>query len=285
MFNIIENIELEDRVVGALEYTEELLKEYLEDIKTLEGETPGLPEYLKALKNGDILDNQNLEKENSFLIGIYMQLSRESAIDKLIKYKNNSKQLTEEDIYDLHNTLLYGTSSEGKPSLRTTNEKFVGRFQNGQRIIDYFPIDCKEVPEAVRKIANLYNQRYSEETFNNIFIHAFIIHGLIGALQIFEDGNTRIGRVMQHALIWQYINERTEFTFELPPIYATRNYYPYRGTYRGLISRLVKENSNEAWNEWFDFNLKRIQDQIYKNNENLYEFKRNNAKKRTLKRY
>lgn len=274
MFDIVEKLEISENLSLHLEYTEEILFEFLSELVELDGKEPGLSEYLKAIKAGDVIDNQLLEKENSFLIGLYHNLSRETAIDNLINLSKANRQLTGNDIFKLHNTLLTGTSSSNTESIRTKNTKFVGRFVNGERVIDYFPIDYKEVIEASNKLAELYNSRLSKETFDNVFFQPFLIHGLVGALQIFNDGNTRMGRVMQHALMWQLINEKTKFNFELPPIYATRSYYPNRGKYREKIANLVKENNNQAWNDWFDFNLNGIEDNIYASRENVKALKR-----------
>lgn len=274
MFNIISNLELTDKLHLHLEYTKEMLDEYLDEIMELDGVKLGLYEFLRALRVGDIIDNQKLEKENSFLIGLYQQVSRETAMGRLIKYAKNDKELLGKDIFSLHHTLLTGTLSEGINSVRTVNDKFVGRFVDGERIIDYFPIDYRDVKIAADKIAELYNVRLTGDNFDNVFIQAFLIHGLFGGLQIFSDGNTRMGRIMQHALIWQLINERTKFNFEMPPIYATRSYYPVRCKYRDLITGLVTDGSNIAWNKWFDFNLDRIEDSIYANTENLKVLKR-----------
>lgn len=240
----------------------------------LEGKTPGLIDYLNAIKAGDVIDNQSLEKENSFLIGLYHNLSRETAMDKLIKYSKDNKRIIGKDIFELHDTLLTGTLLSDTESIRTKNTKFVGRFVNGERVIDYFPIDYKYIPEATDKIAEIYNSRLLGKSFDNVFFQPFLIHGLLGALQIFSDGNTRMGRIMQHALIWQLINEKTKFNFELPPIYATRSYYPNRGKYREKIANLVKENNNQAWNDWFDFNLNGIEDNIYASRKNVKALKR-----------
>lgn len=274
LFQDFSKIEISDSLIDHLLYTKSLLNDYLNEIMDLKDKTPGLMEYLNALKAGDVVDNQSLEKENSFLIGLYLQVGKENALDKIIRYTKENSKITSLDIYKVHKSLLYGTSSECEELVRTKNQKFVGRFENGMRIIDYFPIDYKECEEAGKKIAQLYNSRLSGEKFDNVFLQPFIIHGLFGALQIFSDGNTRMGRIMQHTLMWQLINEKTEFNFELPPIYATRSYYPYRGEYRSKISELVINNNSESWNDWFEFNLKRVEDQIYLNNGNINIIKR-----------
>lgn len=273
MFEQIDKIDISNNLQLHLEYTNELLREYLEEIMELEGKKPGLIEFLKAIKEGDVVDNHGLEKTNSFLVGLYSQMPRETAMERLIRYYKNEKEITSKNFLGLHSTLLYGTSFDDD-KVRTSNSKFVGRIVNGERIIDYFPIDYKDIRDAVNKLIEVYNGRLSNNGFDNVFFQPFLVHGLIGALQMFDDGNTRLGRVMQHALIWQLINERTEFNFELPPVYATRAYYPLRCKYRELIAMLVKDNNSLAWNKWFDFNLDRIEDSIYAGRENIKLLKR-----------
>ena len=274
MFEQIDSINISDKLLLHLQYTNDIMREYLNEIVELEGKKPGLLEFLKAIKEADVIDNHSLEKENSFLIGFYSQVPRETAMERLIRYSKADKDITSKNFFDLQHALLYGTLSDGENNVRKRNDKFVGRIVNGERIIDYFPIDYKDVKEAANRLVEIYNGRFTNDEFDNVFFQPFLLHGLIASMQIFDDGNTRLGRVMQHALIWQLINERTEFNFELPPLYATRAYYPHRGKYRELIARLVKENDNEAWNKWFDFNLDRVEDSIYAGMENIKILKR-----------
>lgn len=271
MFDILDNLDISDKLYSHLEYTNSLLFEYLEEVIELDS---GLSDFLSALRVGDVVDNQRLEEKNSFLVGLYMQLSRETAMGELIKYVKKGKKITGNDMFNLNNTLLYGTFSDDATSIRTKNNKFVGKFVDGERIIDYFPIDCKYVYEAADRISLLYNDRLIGSQFDNVFIQPFLIHGLLGGLQIFNDGNTRMGRVMQHALMWQLINERTKFNFDMPVVYATRSYYPLRHKYREDITKLVTDGDNYAWNNWFDFNLDIIEDSIYAGRENVKTLKR-----------
>jgi len=274
MFDILEQLEPTDNLLSHLEYTKELLNEYFNELMEFKDERPGLIEFLKAIKTRDMSDNQSIEKEHPFLIDLYSQMPVETAMDKLIKYAKNGKIMTDKNILLLHSTLLYGTLSDNEEKIRNRNDKFVGRVVNGERMIDYFPIDYKDIREALKKLAELYNCRLSGDVYDNVFFQPFLIHGLYGALQLFNDGNTRMGRIMQHSLMWQLINERTDYDFDLPPIYATRSYYPLRCKYRELIAMLVKENNAEAWNKWFDFNLDRVEDSIYAGRENVMALRR-----------
>ena len=273
----VKNLKVSDDVLEHVSDTTKCLKEsYLDVITEFKHTNPGLKEYLNAIKAADIIDNQKMEKENSFLIGLYMQTKKEAAIDKLIKKLKTKGIITGKDIVNIHDTLLFGTSSENDERVRSHNYKFVGRkFQSGKVEIDYFVLDYKDIPAATKGLADVYNNPLGNEKIDsNIFIRPFVVHGLLGALQVFEDGNTRMGRIMQHTLMWQLINEQMEYDFEQPPIYATRSYYPMREKCREKIKNIVVQNDDDAWNDWFHFNLDRIEDQMYCNDENIKSLKR-----------
>lgn len=273
----VKNLKISDDVLEHVDETSKRLREvYLDEIEEFRDHVPGLKEYLNSIKVGDIMDNQKMEKENSFLIGLYMQINKQTAIDKLIKKLRTKGVITNKDIVNIHDTLLYGTSSENDEKVRSHNYKFVGRkYQSGKIEIDYFVIDYKDIPEATNAIANYFNNPVGNSDIDsNVFLRPFIIHGLFGAVQMFEDGNTRMGRIMQHALMWQLINEQMGYDFEQPPIYATRSYYPMREKCREKIKNIVVNNDDEAWNDWFHFNLNRIEDQMYCNDENIKALRR-----------
>ena len=279
MFSIVDELDIYDNIYLHMEYVDELLKDYLGEIESLGSNKDGIYEFLKAIRVGDVVDNQNLENKNSFFIGLYSKITRETAMGKLIKYANNGRQLVCDDIFDIHHTLLARTSSSGIESIRKDNDKFVGRIVDGKPEFDYFPMDYSDIMIAASNLVNLYNNRLEQDGFDNVYLQPFLIHGLLGGLQIFSDGNTRMGRIMQHALIWQLINEKMNFNFEMPPLYATRSYYPVRFQYRDKIARLVNDGSNKTWNDWFDFNLDRIEDSISADTENIKVLKRKNKYK------
>ena len=273
MFDAIKELEMTDRLYSQVEFTKERFYLFLEELLDLTNKKPGLLEYLKSIRNADVLDNQKMEQENSFLIGLYSQLSRETMMGRLIKYAKSEKVLTGKDLFSLHTTLLNGTLSEGIGSMRTDNATFVGGHVNGDVYIDYFPIDYKDIKEAADKIVDIYNNKLDGELYNNVFLQPFLLHGLLAALQLFKDGNTRTARVMQHALLWRMLSSQTEYAFDSPPIFATRNYFPFREEYRRRINDLVTLDNNNSWENWFIFNLYRIQDAIVVSSHNIEEMK------------
>ena len=99
------------------------------------------------------------------------------------------------------------------------------------------------------------------------------MHGLIAAYQMFNDGNTRFARLVQHELIRRNTNN-LGYSFEAPTFYATRLYYPLRAVYRGLITKLVLNHDNNAWKEWIKFNAKTFDNSIAVNYDNIVKLER-----------
>lgn len=258
-----------EQIKGLIEYTLEIYNDLLNDINLLGDYLKN--KYLLTLKNADLIDNQAIEKENTFLITLYSTIANKHAIDTLID--NYDKPLTKEELIQIHEQLLTGTSSEKKIGLRTNNLKFVGTWNNSERNIQYFPILEQNIDQALDKLIQLYNSNTNNTNIYNSILNPIIYHGLIATLQLFKDGNTRLARLIQHAELWKQTNKIVDTPIELPIIYASRQYYAYRDEYRNLIKNIAINPDEEAWNNWIKFNLKRIQDNIYTNTANIQTLK------------
>ena len=210
-------------------------------------------------KNADIIDNQVLEQEDSFLMSLQREIEPISALDQTIDHYG--KEFDKETFIKIHDDLLSGTSSEDKVGLRDNNLKFVGTWENNERKIQYFPIISDDVEEALRIFLAYYNANINNvQNEYDAILKPIVYHGLIAALQLFNDGNTRFARTIQHVEMWGMLNKIVEEKIELPITYATRQYFPFRNKYRELIKNIAIEGNEEAWYDWFNFNLLRLQD-------------------------
>ena len=252
---------------GQVEYTFEIYDEYVKRVVGLGEDFQN--KYLNALKNSDIVDNQSIEKEDSLLIRIYRTFNdKDSALDLLIR--NYGKSLTVDNFTFIHDILLDGTSSEDKKGLRIDDMKYVGRIDEfGERHIEYFPILQEEIGMAVEKFITYYNSHINVDDIYDATYQPIIYNGLIAALQLFNDGNSRYGRLFQNIEYWGKVNQLLDVKIKKPLVYISRQCYPYRGEARELIKDIVVCNSKESWDNWIKFNLKRIQDNIYKSEYNI----------------
>lgn len=275
IFDVLDNYVPSERIKNLIEYTKDLyvelydkLSEYTDDEKLT---------FLKTLKESDIIDNQSIEKEDSFLIALRRNFESVFSIDLLLEKVNNNEYISKEDFINIHDTLLIGTSSENKLGLRDNDLKFVGSYQSNpqtkyfyeNRAISYFPLKHTEIDAALDKFLNFYNSGIRPNDKYDVILLPMVCHGLIAALQLFKDGNTRYGRLFQNVLLYKLANEELNIDLELPLVYATRQYAAYREEYRKKIENIVLNNNAEAWEDWFSFNLKRIQDGIFYNSNCL----------------
>lgn len=270
IFNCLGQLNISNLITNMAEYTYELYLNLVKEIIDLEPKL--MKKFLIQLKKADVIDNQSMEKEDSFLISLYNSLEEKSAIDLLIE--NYGKKLNKDKLVTFHDNILKETSSREKIGLRTNNLKFVGSWENGNRKIQYFPILDSQINDAINEFLKFYNSNInliSQES--DIFLKPIVYHGLLAALQLFKDGNTRFARTFQNVEIWGLFNTQLEKKLDLPVLYASRQYFPYRGEYRNLLKNIAINKDEEAWNNWISFNLKRLQESLYVDEQRIETIK------------
>jgi len=275
IFDILDSYVPSDKIKNKTEYTIELYLELVNKLKTYSDEEQAI--FLQTLKESDVIDNQSIEKEDPFLIALHKKFENVLSIDLLLNSVCRNNYLSKEEFIKIHDTLLLGTSSENKLGLRDNDLKFVGSYQiNPQtkfhyenRAISYFPLKHTEIDFALNKFLNFYNSGIKPNDKYDIILLPMICHGLIAALQLFKDGNTRYGRLLQNVLLYKLANEELDLDLPLPLVYATRQYATYRDEYRQKVEKIVLNNDKKAWEDWLSFNLNRIQDGIFYNSNCL----------------
>lgn len=163
IFDSIYSLPFSQFVVDHENDTEELYTNYINDVIELNGDN--FISYLNAIKSVEIVDNQSLEKEDSFLMSLYMQTERTNAIDFLI---NNGVILNRDAFINAHKLILKGTSSQkfSEKDHRTDNEAFVVRIENGNPKIRYFALPYTDIEGAIKKIIEFYNSdTYDDRIF------------------------------------------------------------------------------------------------------------------------
>ncbi len=252
IFDSINKIKLSDRVLDNIKYTEEVYLERIEMIDHLDNKN----DFLESIKLMEARDNQDMEREDLFIFDVLSHYYKDNCIDYLLTHDFNK-----ESFIEAHKILLEGTSTQeyANNDYRNNNDTYISQEDyNGSITPYYFALDYKDIPEAIDRLL----EYYASNDDTNIFQKGIITHGLIAALQMFNDGNTRYGRVLQYLKIKDLTEKLYQKQLDQPYLYGTKAYYPMKENYRELMSNLAINPDNESWNAWINFNLNRLQDRM-----------------------
>lgn len=256
----IEGLELSSIVKDHLESTYTDYQKFLEDIYKLDDKTLKL--FLKTLKDRELVNNQETELEDTFLIELYRQLQRKDSIEIVMGlFKDDI--ITLEEIKKLHRVVIKGSSDDEPKNYgyRADNDKWVGSYgTSGDMQIDYYPPDHREITNLMTYSLDFLNDDSRVDGVHQMLIKPFIVHGLIAYIQPFGNGNTRLSRVLQHGKIWQMTNNGLCINLPLPALYLSKNYLMTRPRYRTLIKQIATEQN---WDAWLDYNLDMVDEQLY----------------------
>ena len=257
------DIKLTDRVLFELDTVSDDYKLYITKLQQLEAKKLKL--YLNYLKEREIVDNQETEYEDEFIIGLELMTKRKTSIDMVMEMYSKGI-IGVDDIKRLHKQVIKGSADDLPKNYdyRGDTDIWVGTFlENGERAVDYYPPEYTDVKNVLQDILDYLNTTCSNINISDIFIKPFITHALIAYLQPFGNGNTRLARVLQHGKMCESTNEVFATEFNKPTFYLSKNYFQTRHRYRELIKRVAVNQNNEAWNEWLLYNIFMSQEQLY----------------------
>lgn len=267
----VKDIEISSKVKEHLEFTYADYKSFLEELYKLDDKTLKL--FLKTLKDRELINNQETELEDTFLMELYRYHQRKDSIE-IVTDLFSDNIITLEEIKKLHRVVIKGSSDDVSKNYgyRSDNDKWVGGFgTNGDMLVDYCPPDYREVIDLMKCTLNLLNGDSSNRDLNHILVKAFIVHGLIAYIQPFGNGNTRLSRVLQHGKIWQMTNNEFGINLPLPVLYLSKNYLMTRPKYRDLIKKIA---ISQNWDAWLDYNLNMVDEQLYFSQDKLQRVKK-----------
>lgn len=255
----INKIKIDQQVI---EYVDFLEVEYLNYLKMLKNNKHDyVRRFLKAYAQDEMIVSNQLEGRSS-LISKFIEnnCSKVNPIEEINKkIKENENQLTHGDLKDLHYYLMECDNRDYllKGQYRTDKAQ-IGYFkEDGTPIIQYTAPDPADVPELMGDILEYYNDEIDpDKKTDHPFLKGAIAHALVVHVQPFQDGNSRIGRILNYAKLWTDSNEKWNVNLTQPALFLSRAYSLNRGGYRGKINAIdLNIKSNESWNKWLYYNL------------------------------
>lgn len=253
---IINNINIDENVIKL---AEELEKEYLNYVCLLESyDQKFVKKFLNTYKKQENIASQEMEGVSNLEALFVEDLEAKStALDYVINILKRKEEITQEEFKKIHGILMKNDQREyiKKGEFRNKSAE-VGSFVDEKPIIYYVAPNYEYVPELIKGVLDYCNNDDDRGEINHPFIKAAIIHALVLHVQPFQDGNSRMGRLLHHSKLWVECNKRWNINMYQPILFFSNNYYFDRGGYRGKILNIDRNlSSSAAWNKWFNYNL------------------------------
>jgi len=269
----IDKLQISNRINERLHETHANYLSFLRKLLSLDEKVLKL--YLKTVKNRELINNQETELEQSFLIELYLNSQRKDSID--IAMQNFADgNITKEELKKLHRIVIKNSVDDDPENynFRQDNEKWVGYFgTGGAKRIDYYPPDYTDIDGMLDYILEFLNDDESARDINQTLVKPFVVHGFLGYLQAFGNGNTRLARVLQHGKIWHMTSVQDGILLPSPAMYLSKNYLQTRPQYRNLLKEIA---NSQNWDDWLLYNLNMFDEQLYYSENNLSRIRERN---------
>lgn len=243
----------------------------LEELKELEGlyenyvskllkyDQEFVKKFLDAYSKREAVISREMEGEESLAALFTSELEeKHTSLNYVVERLKKTSNLTHDDLKEAHRILM---TPDPRPYLLKgeyrKDKAYVGRFDEDRNpIIDYEAIEPEKIFGVMDQILEYCNQKGDYSLVHHPFIKPMILHALTLYYQPFQDGNSRVSRIVHHAKLWIDANERLGVKVLQPALFFSGNYMINRGGYRGKINILGKDFKNaEAWQEWISYNI------------------------------
>lgn len=277
---VLYNIKLKENVKDHMLYTLEEYKNYLESLKEIEKNDPQLAKsFFRLLKINELKASQQMESEDSFLIDIglgpILDGSEKSSIDIVTKYILKDKGLNNERLEKIHRIILRGTSDDKEKNykIRTSKEDtYISEISNGIERTLYVAPKSEEVNSYLNYLYVFLDNNSNNEL--DVFLTPYLAHFYISALQPFNNGNTRLARLIQYGDIFKVSRKLLDYNLKQPALFLSKNYQLNCGNYRKMIADIVLDPSDENFNKWVNYNLNMTDEQLFCLSNDIEKIKR-----------
>lgn len=277
---VLYNVKLKENVKDHMLYTLEEYKNYLESLKEIEKNDPQLAKsFFKLLKINELKASQQMESEDSFLIDIglgpILDGSEKSSIDIVTKYILKDKGLNNERLEKIHRIILRGTSDDKEKNykIRTSKEDtYISEISNGIERTLYVAPKSEEVNSYLNYLYAFLDNNSNNEL--DVFLTPYLAHFYISALQPFNNGNTRLARLIQYGDIFKVSRKLLDYNLKQPALFLSKNYQLNCGNYRKMIADIVLDPSDENFNKWVNYNLNMTDEQLFCLSNDIEKIKR-----------
>lgn len=277
---VLYDVKLKENVKDHMLHTLQDYRKYLESLKEIEKTSPQLVKnFFRLLKINELKASQQMESEDSFLVDIglgpILDGTEKSSIDIVTRYILRDKSLNNERLEKIHRIILRGTSDDKEKNykIRTGEEDtYIYEISNGIERTLYVAPKSEEVNLYLDYLYTFLDNNTNNEL--DVFLTPYLVHFYISALQPFNNGNTRLARLIQYGDIFKASRKLLDYNLKQPALFLSENYQLNCINYRRMIADIVLEPSDENFNRWINYNLNMTDEQLYRLGNDIKKIKR-----------
>lgn len=271
-------IRLDDNVLFHLEETNRNFDEYLRHLAQYDDYTV-LHHWISSLFN-EIAFSQRIENH---LIKPEDMLRESIFFDTL--------QMSHARIKRLHQFVLDKDDKSIPDDYREKGEEVrvsAMNPDNGEEILYWKGAQGADVKKFMDDFIALYKSNSLSLLNSNPFLKSALVSLLFVRIHPFKDGNGRTSRMIYNIKFTDLINKIYNTKLKLCPLNLSRVIMMYRPTYAKTINNIyfdMEHDNNEEINAWFEFILRRADEEIFYGTNQIPQLDRNMEQAATAKAY
>lgn len=240
----------------------DILLEHMEDTNN------EFDKYFKTLANYDenVIMNWLISITNSEMLSSQLIENKHFITPEQIKKGDiffDKFQMSHTRIKNLHR---FVTQGEVESEYRKTDVRVSRMLDTGEEQIFWKGANYKDLKLFMDDFINLYKKTSLSLLSTNPFLRSALMHLLFVRIHPFKDGNGRTARVIHNLCFTDSINKIYGMKLKISPLNLSRNILISKITYVNKINDIyfdLVHDSNDEINEWFDFILNMVDEQLF----------------------
>lgn len=254
----VNKIKLEDRLLEHLEYTNKEFQTYIEYLSLFDTYSV-IYDWVISLFN-EIKFSQNIEHH---FINPDDMLNNNIFFDTL--------QISHARIKRLHEFAMGNINIENPEDYRK-GDVYVSRVVDGVEEMIWRGAKSEDVKKFMDDFVDFYKKNSVSLLYSNPFLKSAMAHLLFVRIHPFRDGNGRTARLIHNIKFTQSINSIYGTSLKISPLNLSQNILLNKITYVNRLNDIyfdLEHDSNHEINNWLNFVLDMVDEQIYYSTNNM----------------
>ena len=203
----------------------------------------------------------NLEMNSSQAIEHKHFISPEKVKDGDVFF--DTLQMSHKRIKDLHK---FVTNGEEEYDYRTSEIKVGYHLTNEDEVIYWRGVNVSDLKQFMDDYIVLYKTKSLSVLNTNPFLRSALMHLLFVRIHPFKDGNGRTARMIHNMCFTESINNLFGMKLKICPLNLSQSILINQPTYVNRIDSIyfdLEHDCNDEINQWFNFILDMVDEQLY----------------------